>query len=110
MNFNTQKHAVLFSHAEMLKYVFKDFGGCYGAFAAEDFCQMLDAEAEVFGNEVAADIGIEGRNGTLNVRQRQSERFLMTLVYDNGIFIGRGRINELLLQLRYAYTIESLKM
>ena len=100
----------LFAHAEMLKYVFKNFGGCYGAFAAEDFCQMLDAEAEVFGNEVAADIGIEGRNGTLNVRQSQSERFLMTLVDDNGIFIGRGRINELLLQLRYAYTIECLKM
>ena len=51
----------------MLKDVFKNFWGCYGAFAAEDFCQMLDAEAEVFGNEVAADVGIDGRNGTLNV-------------------------------------------
>jgi hypothetical protein len=79
--FNSKK-CHLFSDAE----VFEDIGedGVGGDFATGDFGKVVEALAEVFGDEVARDVISYGMTYTGNGFEGMMQGFVMTEVGDDG--------------------------
>ena len=73
---------LLFSDAEVFEDVGED--GVGGDFAAGDFGKVVEALAEVFGNEVAGDVVGYGMTDTGNGFEGVMEGFVMTDVSDDG--------------------------
>ena len=74
----------LLSDAEVFEDVGKD--GVGGDFATGDFGKVVEALAEVFGNEVAGDVISYGMTYTGNGFEGVMEGFVMTEVgYDGGV-------------------------
>ena len=83
----------------MFEYVAEDVFGGDGV--AEDVGEVGDAEAEVFGYEVATEVLVHGGDGTLYVLRGDVEDLLVALVGDyyrvcgcltcgSGGYVGEG--------------------
>ena len=73
---------VSFADAEVFEDVGED--GVGGDFAASDFGKVVEALAEVFGNEVTRDVVGYGMTDTGNGFEGMMEGFVMTEVSDDG--------------------------
>ena len=74
----------LFPYAEVFEDVGED--GIGGDFATSDFGKVVEALAEVFGDEVAGDVISYGMTYTGNGFEGVMEGFVMTEVgYDGGV-------------------------
>ena len=72
----------LLAHTEVFEDVGED--GVGGDFAAGDFGKVVEALAEVFGNEVAGDVVGYGMTDAGNGFEGVMEGFVMTEVGDDG--------------------------
>ena len=72
----------LFADSEVFEDVGED--GVGGDFAAGDFSKVVEALAEVFGNEVTRDVVGYGMTDTGNGFEGMMEGFVMTEVGDDG--------------------------
>ena len=67
----------LFADAKVFEYISQYFVG--GDFAG-DFAEVVEAFADVLGDEFAANGGIESGNDTLNGREGMGESFVVAYV------------------------------
>ena len=92
----------LLSHAKMTKYISQDLLCVDGT--TSDFCKVMEALTEVFGNEVARKIQFQSINGALDVEEGIIKGLLMADVGD------RNATEKLLLQPIHAFSCKCLKV
>lgn len=72
----------LFPDAKVFEYVAEDFVG--GDFAG-DFAEVVEAFADVLGDEFTTETGVKAGDNTLNSRESMGKGFVVTDVTDNDI-------------------------